>query len=325
MQYETLTGASRRLVELVCTSEVVRLRARPGPFDWLRAMRERRLIAFDGGGVRSREIKRALFLLAGMRVIHSVRLHFAQAQSPLPVVLVLEEAGALGLVTPFVLSALQELRKAGLAIHLVTQSALDFGDVRAFEALMSHVPWQAFHQSLSPADQDLGARALANATFDSLAVHHTRTRVMPAGAEPAHVVSHGRSFDHAANVLRHDVRTATSYRPRYREVAEAVYKTPHLHEQELRTRLATLRVGERLVRSRSGVSFERVRLLPAPVPPGLFEAYARAAIGRVRGQGLYLPCPEPEEAPATPPTLPDAAARLRARGAGPGAAPGKAS
>jgi len=31
VQYETLTGASRRLLELVCTSEVVRLRARPGP------------------------------------------------------------------------------------------------------------------------------------------------------------------------------------------------------------------------------------------------------------------------------------------------------
>ena len=38
-----LTGASRRLLELVCTSEVVRLRSRPGPFDWLSALRERRL------------------------------------------------------------------------------------------------------------------------------------------------------------------------------------------------------------------------------------------------------------------------------------------
>src|SRR5207245_2499775 len=105
-----------------CTSEVVRLRSRPGPFDWLEALRQRKLIAFDGGGIRSRDLKRALFLLVSMEVIHAVRRHFAETQQPLPAVLVLEEAGALGLVTPFILSGLQELRKAGLAIHLISQS-----------------------------------------------------------------------------------------------------------------------------------------------------------------------------------------------------------
>ena len=34
----------------------------------------------------------------------------------------------MGLVTPFVLLAMQELRKAGLSIHLITQSRLDFGE-----------------------------------------------------------------------------------------------------------------------------------------------------------------------------------------------------
>ena len=33
---------------------------------------------------------------------------------------------------------------------------------------------------------------------------------------------------------------------RYRESAEDYYKTPQLHEQEYRTLLATLRVGEML-------------------------------------------------------------------------------
>jgi hypothetical protein len=176
LQHELQTGASRRLLELVCDSEVVRLRSRPGPFDWREALQQRKLIAFDGGGIRSRELKRTLFLLATMQVIHVVRRHFAQAQEPLSVVLVLEEAGALGLVTPFVLSALQELRKAGLAIHLITQSSVDFGGRDLFESVLANTPWQAWYQLLSPADQELGAKALTNASFDPMTVHYTRTR-----------------------------------------------------------------------------------------------------------------------------------------------------
>src|SRR5205814_2127277 len=113
-----------------------------GPFDWLQALRQRKMIVFDGGGLRSREIKRSVFLLASLQVIQAVRRHFAQTQRPLPVVLVLEEAGALGLVTPFVLAALQELRKAGLAIHLITQSSLDLGDPALFELVLVNTPWQ---------------------------------------------------------------------------------------------------------------------------------------------------------------------------------------
>src|SRR5205814_3669050 len=129
---------------------------------------------FDGGGLRSKELKRAIFLLVSLQVIQAVRRHFAATQRPLPVVLVLEEAGALGLVTPFVLTALQELRKAGLAIHLITQSSLDFCDPSLFELVLANTPWQAWYQCLAPADQELGAKVLANATFDPLAVHVRR-------------------------------------------------------------------------------------------------------------------------------------------------------
>src|SRR5262249_18368884 len=159
------------------------LRSRPGPFDWLNALRQGKLILFDGGGIRSRDLKRTLFLLAAQQVIHAVRRHFAETQAPLPVVLVLEEAGALGLVVPFVRSALQELRKAGLSIHVISQSAVDFGDRDVFEALLANTPWQAWYQVLSPADQELGGKALANATFRALAVHFTRTRALPQGVE----------------------------------------------------------------------------------------------------------------------------------------------
>src|SRR6202011_4093204 len=104
----------------------------------------------------------------------SCRTHFAETQRPLPVVLVLEEAGALCLVTPFVLSALQELRKAGLAIHLITQASVDFGGRDHFESVLANTPWQAWYQLLSPADQELAAKALTNASFDPMTVHYTR-------------------------------------------------------------------------------------------------------------------------------------------------------
>jgi hypothetical protein len=284
VQYETLTGPARRLIESVCSSEVVRLRSRPGSFQWLPALRDRSLVAFDGGGIRSRELKRTLFLLTTMHVLHAVRRHFGETRRPLPVVLVLEEAGALGLVTPFVLGALQELRKAGLAVHLLTQSCLDFGDPAQFELVLSNAPWQAWYQVLSPADQELGATALTNAAFDSKVVEFTRTRSVPAGGGPGHA--------------------------RFRNVIDPYYKPPSLQHQEYATRLATLRVGERLVRDRTGVRQERVPMLHPPGAPGGFGAYTRAVIDRIRERPIYLP-PLPAEQPIIRTELPDAALRLR--------------
>jgi hypothetical protein len=290
VQYEVMTGAARRLIEQTCGSEVVRLRARPGVFDWLDALRGRKLIAFDGGDVRSRELKRTLYLLASLQVTQAVRRHFSETRRPLPTILVLEEAGALGLVTPFVLSAFQELRKAGLAIHILTQSCLDFDDRSLFELLLSNAPWQGFYQLLAPSDQELAAKALTNAAFDARAVQYTRTRTVPVGGG-----------------------LTQPWRARMREVIDPYYKPPSLQEQEFRTRLATLRVGERLVRDRRGVRRERVRMLRPPAAPEGFEALTRAVIARVRQQPLYVP--PPEIVPRAEP-LPDAAARLRAeRGA----------
>jgi len=311
VQYEIQTGASRRLLEAVCDSEVVRLRSRPGPFDWLMALRARKLIVFDGGGVRSKEIKRTLFLLASMEVIHAVRRHFAETQQTLPVVLALEEAGALGLVTPFTISALQELRKAGLALHLITQSTLDFGDRSVFEALLANAPVQVWYQALSPADQELGARALANATFDPLAVLYTRSRSLPAGVERIATVSRGESHDpRTGTAIRRDRRTGTVLRTLYRYIAEATYKTPQVHEQEFKTALATLRVGERFVRDRDGIRRERVRLARPSWFKRISDTTTRALIERLRRQPIYLPPPPPKPLPA-PESLPDAAARIR--------------
>ena len=268
---------ARRLLEPVCASEVVRLRCRGGSFDWLQALRARRLIAFDGGGIRSREIKRTLFLLASMQVIHTVRRHFAATRRPLPVVLVLEEAGALGLVTPFVLGALQELRKAGLAIHLLTQSCLDFGDWSLFESVLANAPWQAWYQVLSPADQELGAKALTNAAFDPKAVQFTRIRSVPEGEA-----------------------LTSPWRARMRLVIDPYYASPSLQEQQFKTRLATLRIGERLVRDRRGVRQERVEendlrhRLKAPSPHPDQDLYVSSDLktGRVmvKDEDVCLHC-----------------------------------
>ncbi len=293
VQYDIQTGAGRRLVDLVCDSEVVRLRSRIGPFAWLPALRGRTLIAFDGGGIRSREIKRTVFLLASMQVIHAVRRHFAETQTPLPVVLVLEEAGALGLVTPFVLAALQELRKAGLALHIITQSSADFGDHALFESVLANCPWVAWHQSLSPADQDLGAKVLSNTAFDAHSVHYTRPRQIRDGVK---AVATGRG--------------GTAFLSRYRLDEEPYFKSPSLQEQEFRTALATLRVGERFVRDRQGVRKERVTPLRTPRPRRQFDAAARAAVEKIRTRPLYLPA-IPTDQVATEPPLPDAASRLR--------------
>lgn len=307
VQYEAIAGAARRLVEPVCDSEVVRLRSRPGPFDWPAALRRRSLVVFDGGRIRSTEVKRTLFLLASMQVIHAVRRHFAPRQEPLPVVLVLEEAGATGLVTPFVLLALKELRKAGLAIHLVTQSSLDFGDAATFELILSNTPWQAWYQSLAPADQEVGARALANATFDPLAVHFVRNRPVAAGTRRAETASRGESYDAHHQLVRRDYRAGAAHLTTYERLSEPWYKSPQLWEQEYRTRLATLRVGERLVRDRGGVRRERVRPL-TELPD--FDDRTRSGIGRVRSRPIYLtPDALPSAGPSPP--LPDAAARLR--------------
>ena len=313
MQYEMQTGASRRLLEAVCGSEIVRLRSRLGPFDWHDALHQRKLIAFDGGGIRSKEIKRTIFLLVSMQVIQAVRRHFAHCQEPLPVVLVLEEAGALGLVTPFVLNALQELRKAGLAIHLITQSTVDFGDQNLFEAILANTPWQCWYQSLSPADQELGARALTNATFDSLAIHYTRTRPIPDGVEHVEMVSRGQSFDPRTHTtIRHDRRTGTALRTTYKHVVEASYKTPQLWEQEFRTKLATLPIGERLVRDRGGVRRERVVPVRPPWLRRITDTSTHTLIERLRQQHIYQTCAPPESADALD-ARPDAAARLRRR------------
>ena len=84
-------------------------------------------------------------------------------------------------------------------------------------------------------------------------------------------------------------------------------------EQEFRTRLATLRIGERIVRDRTGVHRERVNLVRSPWFCTISDASTRVLIERLRHDAFHQPSPLPATAdPGIP--VSDAAARLRSRG-----------
>lgn len=263
VQFELQTGPSRRLIEQLCDSEVVRLRSVPSSFSWKTALEARSLILFDGGGIRSRELKRGLFLLASLQVIQAVRRHYAKSQKPLSVVLVLEEAGALDLVSPFILLALQELRKAGLSIHLITQSSADFWDKNTLERILANTPVQVWYQVLAPADQALGATVLLNASFDSDAVHFQRPRILQ--------------------------------KKQPRLIKDDYFKSPQLQEQETRTRLARLAVGERWIRTRTGVLLEQTKPFPKTFDSESFEKQSalirQSAVYRVIPNSFHNPDP----------------------------------
>jgi hypothetical protein len=135
----------------------------------------------------------------------------------------------------------------------------------------------------------LGAKALTNAAFDPHAVHFARARMLP---DRELAASGGWGF-----------------RRWYRLVTDAYFKAPQIQEQEYRTALATLRIGERLVRDRGGVRRERVRMLRPPGGAEAFLARTHDVIARVRAQPLYLPPPTQTKPRSEP--LPDAAQRLR--------------
>jgi hypothetical protein len=182
-----------------------------------------------------------------------------------------------------------------------------------FESLLANAPWQAWYQVLSPADQELGARALANATFRPRAVHFTRTRALPQGVERMDTTSRSERFDPKTRlIVQRERRWGTTFKTRYRHLEEEHYKTPQVWEQEYRTQLATLRIGERLVRDRGGVRRERVAPLRSSWWRPVCDASSRALIERIRRQPIYQPCVPPEPAPPETP-VPDAAARMRSQ------------
>jgi hypothetical protein len=126
-QYDVWSGAARRLLDPL-ESASVQARCNPSPgaaFDWMRAFRERRYIGVSGAGI-ARPVFRTIALAMTLQAVHCCRRFHAQYRAALPVLVVLEEAGANKLANvPFILSALQEGRESGIAFDILTQSLQD--------------------------------------------------------------------------------------------------------------------------------------------------------------------------------------------------------
>src|SRR5439155_10364924 len=114
---------------------------------------------------------------------------------------------------------------------------------------------------------------------------YTRTRALQDGFERVETVSRGETFDPKTHItLRRDRRLGMIFRTRYRHVIEPSYKTPQLWEQEFRTQLATLQIGERLVRDRTGVRRERVTPVRSPWLRPISDASTKDLIEHLRQQ-----------------------------------------
>ena len=107
-------------------SPVLYLRHGEG-IDWRDLLLKKMQIYFDLSGVTA-EAARALSIFASHAAINACREHFDETGEPLPLVVVLEEAGVMDLVTPFILDAMRELRKAGVAVWIVSQTIEDFNE-----------------------------------------------------------------------------------------------------------------------------------------------------------------------------------------------------
>jgi hypothetical protein len=122
VQYEIETGAAERLLQPARAKPVW---ARNGDsFDWEWALENKMHVYFDLSGLAT-EVKRTLAILVSHAVIQTCVRRFDRTGVATPTVLVLEEAGALGLVTPTVIAAMQEHRRTGLAIWVVSQTIFD--------------------------------------------------------------------------------------------------------------------------------------------------------------------------------------------------------
>jgi len=128
-QYDVWAGSARRCLDSL-DSASVQCRCNPEPgraFDWMRAFRDRRYIGVNGAGI-ARPVFRTIALAMTLQAIHCCRRFHAQNRQALPVLVVLEEAGANRLANvPFVLAAMQEGRESGIGFDILTQS---FADLR---------------------------------------------------------------------------------------------------------------------------------------------------------------------------------------------------
>ena len=295
VQYETETGASYRKIKNV-RSPV--LWAHNGTScDWRTLLSERKQVYFDLSGV-PQEMARMLTIFACNAIVATCRRYFNETGNPLPVVIVLEEAGALDLVTPLIITAMQELRKAGVFVWIISQTIMDFQDQAKFEQIMALTDDHVYYRANSGVERI--AQDLAAPTFDPLAVHYTRDKLVHNGYEQ--VETHSKSSGVQKQPLGGSKRistnesSGTSFLSKYKTVVEEYYKAPQVQAAEWQRAVATLQTFERIVRDQSGVRRERAQPCFEIWPLGMSEMITEEAIQRIRTRPHYQAC----QLPSTP-------------------------
>lgn len=302
---EFLLGAGQRLLEIL-QSPV--LWGRNGDsLDWKQFIRTKGHYSLDMSGI-PQPLAKALGVFVYNSAINANIELFNETHQAHPLIIVLEEAGALDLVTPIIVGAMQAWRKAGISVWIVSQTTNDFEDQDAFEQILS-MSEHYWHQMASGVER--AARDCAAPTFDANKVIHTEERSVIKDYSPQ--ASKTVTTDDKGHTR--SVSESVNYRPVLGVQVQKTYDNPQNHEAEFRRELSTLGVGVRFSRSAEGiVRRESVQMMEEPwgihsteviTYRGVTQSMYRHRLygevyPRVRSRPTYAP-PPIQWQPPTPP------------------------
>lgn len=312
-QWDYLLGAGGRLLD-VLGSPAIWMRNGES-LDWKAVIRNRQHYYLGMEGL-PQTVATSLAVLTYSAAIRAARELFEETGRPHLLVVVLEEAGALSLVTPLITRAMQAYRKHGVSVWLAAQTIHDFRDEETLESVLS-MSEHYWHQMTAGVDR--AAADCAVPTYDPNRVLHIRER--PQVQRYERVTTRSVTTD-SKSKLRRTTRSE-AFSPVLGVQIEESYDTPANHEAEFRARLSTLKVGERFFRGLDGL-VRKESVSPSEDPWGPFaddqitlngetQALARhrleSVVKRVRTSPIYQPPPvwtlptsPPASAPAPIPT-----------------------
>lgn len=252
-------------------------------------------------------VARALAMYAYVGFVGAARRLYQQYRKPFCGVIYLEEAGAYGLVTPFVLDSMLQDRKRGISWDVLSPSPDDF-DPQTLKQMTGLADIQRFYRMTSGATW--AGEQLCNASFDAMEEHYSRKRTLTTGHEQVGTVTERK--DAKGGDAGHT--EGTTFRPVQQTVTDTTYKTPALKAQELATLVSRLETGHCLERTPKGVQ-EIVDPYTGAVwdQKDLARHMTDELIERIRDRPQYKPPvtwaiptapPPPELLPAPPPPVP---------------------
>ena len=309
-QWDGLVGAGGRLLDVLASPAIW---TRHGAsLDWKTVLRERKHVYLGMEGLAPTTAT-TLAVLAYAPAIQAAKALFEETGTASPLVVVLEEAGALGLVTPLILTAMQAYRKYGVSVWVVSQTVEDFRDAATLEQLlaMSEHHW---HQMTAGVER--AAADCAQPTYDPNRVLHTKERP----------VVH-RYAEVASRTVQVDARGGPGARARARRSGRSWAcrrRRPSTPRRTTRRSCGGSSPPSASASGSSGGSTARCGGRRVPLPPdpwgpfadeeitlnGTMQSLARhrldAALARIRQNSVYSP-----PAVWTPPPLPARSAPTR--------------